>query len=361
MAWRSSVWELVRPETFSVPYFDGNRRRMPVVLLRHKATGLTAYFANVHNPADTRRYHGQQRWRDQATAVEVALVNRLAATGIPVFLTGDMNERDSYFCALTAGTSMVAARGGSNGAGGCDAQNPRAVDWVFGSPASVLRPTTRTAARSWTGPPTTRWSRPARASTRAPSPPPRPADQPAARGRVAGMLSAADAAALCRQLEEHGVGFWLIGGWGVDALLHRQTRPHKDLDVLVRLADLPALRRLLDEARVHPHAGVGGEPLGRGAGRSVADGVRRDRPRGPRASTCTWSTYGRTGGSSSCTTPRGRSRLPRRDRHDRRDGGAVRVGAGPAGAAHRLRAARRAPAGPGAAPRPRLRPGSEVG
>ena len=61
------------------------------------------------------------------------------------------------------------------------------------------------------------------------------------------MLSAADAAALCRRLEEHPVRFWLIGGWGVDALLHRQTRPHKDLDVLVRLADLPALRRLLDE------------------------------------------------------------------------------------------------------------------
>ena len=60
------------------------------------------------------------------------------------------------------------------------------------------------------------------------------------------MLPAADAAALCRQLAEHGVRFWLIGGWGVDALLHRQTRPHKDLDVLVRLADLPALRRLLD-------------------------------------------------------------------------------------------------------------------
>jgi hypothetical protein len=133
VAWRSSVWELVRPETFSVPYFDGNRRRMPVVLLRHRATGLTAYFANVHNPADTRRYHGQQRWRDQATAVEVALMNRLTATGIPVFLTGDMNERDSYFCALTSGTSMVAARGGSNGTGGCDARNPRAVDWVFGS------------------------------------------------------------------------------------------------------------------------------------------------------------------------------------------------------------------------------------
>jgi hypothetical protein len=28
---------------------------------------------------------------------------------------------------------MVAARGGSNGPGGCAAGSPRAVDWVFGS------------------------------------------------------------------------------------------------------------------------------------------------------------------------------------------------------------------------------------
>ena len=26
---------------------------------------------------------------------------------------------------------------------------------------------------------------------------------------------------------------WLMGGWGVDALLGRQARPHHDLDVLV--------------------------------------------------------------------------------------------------------------------------------
>lgn len=38
-----------------------------------------------------------------------------------------------------------------------------------------------------------------------------------------------------------------MGGWGVDALLHRETRPHKDLDILVLLGDLPKLRKLLDE------------------------------------------------------------------------------------------------------------------
>lgn len=34
-------------------------------------------------------------------------------------------------------------------------------------------------------------------------------------------------------LENVGVPYCLIGGWGVDALLGRQTRPHLDLDVVV--------------------------------------------------------------------------------------------------------------------------------
>lgn len=60
------------------------------------------------------------------------------------------------------------------------------------------------------------------------------------------MLSAEEAAGLCRGLDAYGVRFWVIGGWGVDALLRRETRAHKDLDVLVLLDDLPALRRMLD-------------------------------------------------------------------------------------------------------------------
>jgi len=133
LGWRSDVWERVSATTVAVPYFDGHVRRMPVVVLRHRATGIRATFVNVHNPADTRRYHGQQRWRDQATDVEVGLVNQLMAGGTPVFLTGDMNERAEYFCAVTGRTSLRAARGGSNGVGGCDAGSPRAVDWVFGT------------------------------------------------------------------------------------------------------------------------------------------------------------------------------------------------------------------------------------
>ena len=31
-------------------------------------------------------------------------------------------------------------------------------------------------------------------------------------------------------LENLGIEIWVDGGWGVDALLGEQTRPHKDLD-----------------------------------------------------------------------------------------------------------------------------------
>ena len=46
-------------------------------------------------------------------------------------------------------------------------------------------------------------------------------------------LSAQDALALYTMLVARGVASWVMGGWGVDALLGRATRPHHDLDVLV--------------------------------------------------------------------------------------------------------------------------------
>ena len=134
IGWRSAQWQLVQATTESIPYFDGHHRRMPVVLLRHRATGIQAWFGNFHNPAETSRYHHQQRWRTEATRLEAAVANRLQATGVPLLITGDMNERAPYFCRLTgAAPSMTAARGGSNGAGGCRVGKPRAVDWILGS------------------------------------------------------------------------------------------------------------------------------------------------------------------------------------------------------------------------------------
>ncbi len=46
-------------------------------------------------------------------------------------------------------------------------------------------------------------------------------------------MTEASAGELCRLLNLAGIRYWVVGGWGVDALLGRCTRSHKDLDVLV--------------------------------------------------------------------------------------------------------------------------------
>ncbi len=58
-------------------------------------------------------------------------------------------------------------------------------------------------------------------------------------------MSATDAIELCEALERAGVRFWVNGGWGVDALVGRQTREHRDLDGFVERRDVARLRTLL--------------------------------------------------------------------------------------------------------------------
>jgi lincosamide nucleotidyltransferase A/C/D/E len=54
-----------------------------------------------------------------------------------------------------------------------------------------------------------------------------------------------DAAEIVGRLEAASAIVWVGGGWGVDALVGRQTRPHGDLDVAVDAAALPAVLELL--------------------------------------------------------------------------------------------------------------------
>ena len=133
LGWRRDRWVAVEKHTVAIPYFDGGIRQMPYVRLRNLRTGIEAWFANFHNPAETARFHHQQRYRVRATRIEAQLARRLVGTtGLPVFITGDMNERAPYFCRLTATAPMVAAHGGSNN-GTCRAGRPRTIDWIFGS------------------------------------------------------------------------------------------------------------------------------------------------------------------------------------------------------------------------------------
>jgi len=51
---------------------------------------------------------------------------------------------------------------------------------------------------------------------------------------------------LLQLFEKAGIEVWLDGGWAVDAVLGMQTRAHKDVDIILRISDLPQLREVLE-------------------------------------------------------------------------------------------------------------------
>jgi lincosamide nucleotidyltransferase A/C/D/E len=60
------------------------------------------------------------------------------------------------------------------------------------------------------------------------------------------MMTAGDVLRVLRAPEDQDVTVWLSdGGWGVDALLGKQTRPHNDLDVIVSLDHVATPRSVL--------------------------------------------------------------------------------------------------------------------
>jgi lincosamide nucleotidyltransferase A/C/D/E len=58
-------------------------------------------------------------------------------------------------------------------------------------------------------------------------------------------MRAEDALDFYNRATELGIVIWIDGGWGVDALLEQQTRPHEDLDIAVQEKDVAALRGML--------------------------------------------------------------------------------------------------------------------
>lgn len=133
IAWRLDTWELVKEGSVPIPYFGGRPRNMPVLLLRNKATGITIYASNFHNPADTRKYGKQGKWRAVATARQAALFDDLKDHGFPVFVTGDMNEKQAWFCAVAGPGDLKAAAGGEGARNGCSVAGGHRVDWIAGS------------------------------------------------------------------------------------------------------------------------------------------------------------------------------------------------------------------------------------
>ncbi len=134
VAWRKADWALVESRTIVVPYFHGNPIRKPLVLLQNLHTGQQAWFLNTHNPANKKG--AAQKWRNKAVAIEADTVNALheETPDVPVFFTGDMNDRAKFFCPITAATTLKSANGGSNDGGTCTVPRPTQIDWIMGSP-----------------------------------------------------------------------------------------------------------------------------------------------------------------------------------------------------------------------------------
>jgi pimeloyl-ACP methyl ester carboxylesterase len=59
------------------------------------------------------------------------------------------------------------------------------------------------------------------------------------------MVRAEDVIFVYQRLSAEHIPVWLTGGWGIDALLGAQTRPHKDLDLIMLLDDVVRMREVL--------------------------------------------------------------------------------------------------------------------
>jgi len=64
-------------------------------------------------------------------------------------------------------------------------------------------------------------------------------------------MEAAEVLDLYNALGSLGVEIWIDGGWGVDALLGKQTRLHRDLDIAIQHKDVAKLLELLEARGYH--------------------------------------------------------------------------------------------------------------
>lgn len=60
-------------------------------------------------------------------------------------------------------------------------------------------------------------------------------------------MSGDDVVELLARLDAAEIVVWVDGGWGVDALVGRETRQHSDLDLAISRDDLPEASRALEE------------------------------------------------------------------------------------------------------------------
>lgn len=125
-----AVFEFVDGGSFHIT-FMGRSRPQAVLRLRHRETTRELYVVNAHPSAGGGKY-AAERARGHDTIA--AKVRELRASGLPVLLTGDMNDREAFYCRVVANTDLTASNGG--GAGCAPPPQPMPVDWVVGAGVS---------------------------------------------------------------------------------------------------------------------------------------------------------------------------------------------------------------------------------
>jgi Endonuclease/Exonuclease/phosphatase family len=130
--WDPGVFEFVSGSSFRLTFMSRSRPQ-PIVKLRHKATGQEFYVVNTHPSAGGGKYAAQRR---AGQSILVGIVRNLKASGLPVFVTGDMNDRQAFYCNVVPAAGLSAPNGGSYGSGCHPPPSPLPVDWVVGTGAS---------------------------------------------------------------------------------------------------------------------------------------------------------------------------------------------------------------------------------
>ncbi len=126
IAFRKQAFRLLDTGTITTR-FDHQSRPIPWVKLKNRHTGRKIFMVDIHNSPQ-----GQEADRDSATGAEIRLIHRLRRSH-PVFVGGDMNEKEEWFCRVVGNTDLRAANGGHATSRGCrPPQRQLRIDWLMG-------------------------------------------------------------------------------------------------------------------------------------------------------------------------------------------------------------------------------------